>query len=48
MEQRLQERLTAPVRLRYDAVRGRGRIEIGFASLDECDGILERLGLPES
>ena len=48
LEQRLQERLTAPVRLRYDAVRGRGRIEIGFASLDECDGILERLGLPES
>lgn len=48
LEQRLQERLTAPVRLRYDAARGRGRIEIGFASLDECDGILERLGLPES
>lgn len=47
LEQRLQERLTAPVRLRYDAARGRGRIEIGFASLDECDGILERLGLPE-
>jgi len=35
----------ASVRLRYDAARGRGRIEIGFASLDECDGILERLGI---
>ena len=47
LEERLQARLTAPVRLRYDADRGRGRIEIGFASLDECDGILERLGLRE-
>lgn len=45
LEERLRERLAAPVRLRYDAARGRGRIEIGFASLDECDGILERLGL---
>jgi ParB family chromosome partitioning protein len=42
LEERLRERLAAPVRLRYDAARGRGRIEIGFASLDECDGILER------
>lgn len=48
LEERLRERLAAPVRLRYDAVRGRGRIEIGFASLDECDGILERLGMRES
>lgn len=47
LEERLRERLTAPVRLRYDAVRSRGRIEIGFATLDECDGILERLGLRE-
>jgi ParB family transcriptional regulator, chromosome partitioning protein len=48
LEERLRERLTAPVRLRYDAARGRGRIEIGFASLDECDGILERLGVRET
>ncbi len=48
LEERLQERLAAPVRLRYDAVRGRGRIEIGFASLDECDGLLERLGIQEA
>ena len=47
LEERLRERLTAPVRLRYDAVRARGRIEIGFTSLEECDGILERLGVRE-
>ena len=47
LEERLQEWLAAPVRLRYDAHRGRGRIEIGFDSLDECDGILERLGMRE-
>lgn len=45
LEEQLRERLAAPVRLHYDAARGYGRIEIGFASLDECDGILERLGL---
>ncbi len=45
LEERLRERLATPVRLRYDATRGRGRIEINFASLDECDGILERLGI---
>lgn len=38
LEERLRERLAAPVRLRYDADGGRGRIEIGFSSLDECDG----------
>ena len=47
LEERLRERLTAPVRLRYDAARGHGRIEIGFATLEECDGILERLGVRE-
>ena len=31
LEERLRERLAAPVRLRYDAGRGRGRIEIGFS-----------------
>ena len=45
LEERLRERLAASVRLRYDAARGHGRIEIGFTSLDECDGILERLSL---
>ena len=46
LEERLRERLAASVRVRYDPARGYGRIEIGFTSLDECDGILERLGLP--
>lgn len=45
LEEQLGERLAAPVKLRYDAVRGKGRIEIGFASLEECDGLLEKLGL---
>jgi ParB family transcriptional regulator, chromosome partitioning protein len=45
LEERLRERLAAPVRLRYNAARNRGRIEIGFATLDECEGLLERLGL---
>ncbi|KAB2928428.1 MAG: ParB/RepB/Spo0J family partition protein [Candidatus Contendobacter sp.] len=45
LEERLRERVAASVRLRYDAGRGRGRIEIGFATLEECDGILERLGI---
>jgi len=48
LEERLRERLAAPVRLRYDAARARGRIEIGFGSLEECDGILERLGVGEN
>jgi ParB family chromosome partitioning protein len=48
LEERLRQRLTAPVRLRYDAARGHGKIEIGFATLEECDGILERLGVGES
>jgi len=45
LEERLREWVTAPVRLRFDTARGRGRIEIGFATLEECDGILERLGV---
>ncbi|HRD67048.1 MAG TPA: ParB/RepB/Spo0J family partition protein [Candidatus Competibacter sp.] len=45
LEEQLRERLVASVRVRYDAARSRGRIEIGFASLEECDGILERLGI---
>lgn len=48
---RLQERLSrhfgSPVQLRYDGRRGKGRIEIPFHSLDECDGLLEKLGLHE-
>ena len=33
------------VRLRYDAARGYGRIEISFSSLEECDGILSTIGI---
>lgn len=48
---RLQERLSqhfgSPVQLRFDNRRGRGRIEIPFYSLEECDGLLEKLGLSE-
>jgi ParB family chromosome partitioning protein len=46
LENRLQERLGSPVALKYRA-GGKGRIEITFSSLDECNGILERLGLME-
>lgn len=45
LEERLRERLAAAVKLRYDATRGYGRIEIAFSSLDECDGILEKIGV---
>jgi len=46
LENRLQEWLGAPVAFKY-RTSGKGRIEINFSSLDECNGILERLGLLE-
>ncbi|HHQ42815.1 MAG TPA: ParB/RepB/Spo0J family partition protein [Chromatiales bacterium] len=45
LEQALSERLGAPVRLEH-AGRG-GRIVIRYTSLEELDGILERLGGPD-
>lgn len=45
LETRVQERLGAPVRLKYNSTNGKGRIEILFNSVEECDGILERLGV---
>lgn len=45
LEEGLQERLAAPVRLHYNAVRQHGRIEITFSSVEECEGILEKMGL---
>ncbi|MCP5420361.1 MAG: ParB/RepB/Spo0J family partition protein [Gammaproteobacteria bacterium] len=45
MENRLQERLGSPVKLKYQTISGKGKIEINFSSLDECNGILERMGL---
>ncbi|MEZ5583422.1 MAG: ParB/RepB/Spo0J family partition protein [Candidatus Competibacteraceae bacterium] len=44
LENRLQEWFGSPVALKYRA-SGKGRIEINFSSLDECNGILERMGL---
>lgn len=48
LEERLRERLAAAVKLRYDAARGYGRIEIAFSNLDECDGILAKIGIKRS
>jgi ParB family chromosome partitioning protein len=48
LEERLADRLTAPVRIRVQrrTARGqRGEIVIGFGSLDELDGLLEKLGM---
>jgi ParB family transcriptional regulator, chromosome partitioning protein len=49
IEQELSDTLTAPVQIRLRK-RGRGgehgEVSIGFASLDELNGLLERLGLP--
>ena len=45
MENHLQECLGSPVKLKYQAASGKGKIEINFSSLDECNGILDRMGL---
>ncbi len=50
LEERLADRLTAPVqiRLKRRTQRGEaGEIAIAFASLDELNGVLERLGLAQ-
>mgnify|MGYP005840882831 CR=1 FL=1 len=45
LQERLSERLGATVQIRQDPKgRGRGRLEIRYSSLDQLDGILERLG----
>ncbi len=49
LEQRLADRLTAPVQIRVKRRTRQGEageIAIAFASLDELNGVLERLGLP--
>jgi len=46
LERELGERLGAPVRIEHRA-RGRGRLVIEYASLEELDGLLERLGAGE-
>ncbi|RMG55795.1 MAG: ParB/RepB/Spo0J family partition protein [Gammaproteobacteria bacterium] len=42
LEEDLSERIGAPVRIDYDK-RGKGRLVIEYSSLDELDGILERI-----
>ncbi len=42
LEEDLSERIGAPVRIDYDK-RGKGRLVIEYNSLDELDGILERI-----
>ena len=43
LERTLTERLGAPVSISHNA-KGQGKVTIGYASLDELDGILSRLG----
>ena len=43
LERSLTERVGAPVSISHNA-RGRGKVTISYASLDELDGILSRLG----
>ena len=43
LERTLTERIGAPVSISHNA-RGKGKITIGYTSLDELDGILSRLG----
>ena len=53
LEERLSDKLTAPVVIRLKPGRGKransgaGEIAISFGSLDELDGLLERLGAAE-
>lgn len=44
LETGIQEWLGAPVMFKYSSASGKGRIEINFNSLDECNGILEKIG----
>lgn len=43
LEGRLSEHIGQPVRIR-ESSRGRGRLVISYASLDELEGVMERLG----
>jgi ParB family chromosome partitioning protein len=49
IEEQLADHLTAPVEVRLRGRRGSaGEVAIGFGSLDELHGLLERLGLREA
>jgi ParB family chromosome partitioning protein len=50
LEEQLADRLTAPVQIRLKrrgAAADRGEIAIGFRSLDELNGVLDKLGVTE-
>jgi len=52
LEEQLADKLTAPVEIKLQPARGKhkaqaGQIVIGFGSLDELNGLLERLGAGE-
>ena len=52
LEEQLADRLTAPVEIKLQPARGKykaqaGEIVIGFGSMDELNGLLERLGAGE-
>ncbi|MBN9461492.1 MAG: ParB/RepB/Spo0J family partition protein [Burkholderiales bacterium] len=47
LQERLADALATPVTLRADA-RGRGKLTIEFASLEQFDGLLDRLGVDRS
>jgi len=48
LEQRVAELVGAPAHIAFDARSGRGRLRLDFHSIDQLQGILERLGYEES
>ncbi len=46
LERRLSDSLGTGVRIQLGRRKGQGRITIDFHSLDQLDGLLERMGLP--
>lgn len=46
LEQRLSERFAAPVQISYNS-KGKGKLEIAYSSLDELDGIINKLNVTE-
>ena len=47
LESKLSERFGAPVSISYNR-KGKGELVINYSSLPELDGILHKLGLPET
>lgn len=45
LEQYIQTKLNVPVQFKYNQKNGKGQIAIQFNNLEECNGVLERLGL---